>query len=302
MTKNKQERRFKFNIHRLLFIFLFFQSSCEVFDKEEEIPTYIHIEKINLTISDPNKEGSSSSKISDVWVYVNDNLIGVFELPITFPVLATGKNSIKIGAGVKNSGAVLIRTEYPFFERYVNNDLDFRKDSTITIIPTVKYSRDVNFVWMENFEDPGISIDPLSGSAPINRSQDVAKLFEGNASGSIHLTPALPNFLGLSNSSFVLPTGGDKVFLEMNYNTTTDLSVILYANTPSGADENLVLYLYPTNKTGTYEWNKIYIDLTDALNQLNTGINYKIKLSASITDDGVSDGEVLIDNLKLIHY
>src|SRR3954471_3898254 len=77
-------------------------------NKEEPIPVYVHIEKISL-VANPDgfvnsvtgDEGSLSSKISDAWVYVDEQLVGCFELPVTFPVLAEGTHTVKIRAGIK---------------------------------------------------------------------------------------------------------------------------------------------------------------------------------------------------------
>jgi len=49
----------------------------------EPIPSYIHIDKIDLT-TDYSSQGTSSNKITDAWIYVDNELIGAFEMPVTF--------------------------------------------------------------------------------------------------------------------------------------------------------------------------------------------------------------------------
>ena len=65
---------------------LFFLGSCELFNKPEEIPAYVKIETPVL-ITDPQTQGANSNAITDGWIYINDEPIGVLEFPAEFPVL-----------------------------------------------------------------------------------------------------------------------------------------------------------------------------------------------------------------------
>ena len=79
---------------KIFFFLLFFTTllfSCNKFDGDQTIPAYIHIEKITLADNPIISEGSLSNRITDAWVYVDDELIGAFELPATFPVLKKGE-------------------------------------------------------------------------------------------------------------------------------------------------------------------------------------------------------------------
>ena len=90
---------FTFKVYRLfhnahlssLIIFLLLLiNSCKLITPDESIPSYILIDKIayKSNISGDN----NSQNITDAWVYVDDQLIGAFELPAKFPVLITGNN------------------------------------------------------------------------------------------------------------------------------------------------------------------------------------------------------------------
>ena len=98
-----------------------FSFSCSKFDKEEAVPSYISIPAIKLIVPDSLKsqQGTASAKISDAWVYINDVLQGVYELPAKFPVLKEGSNTIKIRAGIKQNGIGSTRPIYPFFNDYI---------------------------------------------------------------------------------------------------------------------------------------------------------------------------------------
>src|SRR3989337_3990814 len=84
-------------------------------NKEEPIPSYIHIDAINLS-TNYTIEGSSSNKILNAWIYIDDQSVGAFELPCTVPVLAVGSHEIKIQAGIKENGIDATRIYYPFYE------------------------------------------------------------------------------------------------------------------------------------------------------------------------------------------
>ena len=45
--------------------------------------------------------GSITENITDVWVYIEDNLQGVYEIPVEFPVLEEGIKNIRVKAGIK---------------------------------------------------------------------------------------------------------------------------------------------------------------------------------------------------------
>src|SRR5580693_7824504 len=85
----------------ILVIYLF--NSCNLFDPPSAIPSYVHIDSIGFT-SYYLTQGSNSHKISDAWVYVDQQLQGVYQLPATFPVLATGSHEIDIKAGIEING------------------------------------------------------------------------------------------------------------------------------------------------------------------------------------------------------
>lgn len=270
--------------------------------KQVEIPSYIHIEKFELSITDPNTQGTSSHKISDAWVFVNDKIHGIYELPATFPVIASGTNSLKIIAGIKDNGISANRVQYPFYEHYVENYFSFIPDSIVNATPIVKYFSSTKFKWIENFEDPGITIDSISPSdVRMIRITNPSLVFEGNGSGYAALSETKPIFRGVSNSAFSLPTGGKSVYLELNYKTTVSVEVKVISNNPSGVREDFALTINPTNKSGTAVWNKIYVNLTTAVSTNFTATDYRISFYSNLANDGVSSGEIYFDNIKLVH-
>ena len=97
----------------LLLLMDFLYSSCQKTFKAET-PSYLNIEKIDLLISNAS-QGTVSNKISDAWVFADDNFLGVYEMPATFPVLINGVHSLKIIPGIKDNGIAASRVQYPFY-------------------------------------------------------------------------------------------------------------------------------------------------------------------------------------------
>jgi len=48
-------------------------------------------------------------------------------------------------------------------------------------------------------------------------------------------------------------------------------------------------------------WNRIYIDLTDVISK-QTVEGYKIVIASKISNSSVLTREILIDNIKLVHF
>jgi len=273
--------------------------SCELVNPTENIPSYIHIDSIALTTKNHPEYGSSSHKITDAWIYVDDQLIGAFQLPATVPVLNSGTHTVTIKPGIKVNGIAGTRAIYPFYTTFTSSE-NLKTKSIITINPTLTYNSYTDFAWMENFEDGGISLIKTSVSDTIiKQTSDSTKVFEGNFSGIINLDANKSFFQCETASSYGLPSGGDNpVFLEMNYKANQVFLVGLFANNSiTGEVQRLeVLYINPTTN-----WNKIYINLKTAL-EMTTISNpiYKVFVEAQYSST-VSTTEILLDNLKLVY-
>jgi len=125
-------------------------SSCQKEDTVD-IPTYLKIENIVLD------EGNTTSIITDAWVYVNDQLQGVYELPAKFPVLEEDIQTLRIKAGIKINGIASSRIAYPFYTSYFE-DITFTPNETKTITPIVSYLDSIDF-FQEDFEGTGVNIE-----------------------------------------------------------------------------------------------------------------------------------------------
>jgi hypothetical protein len=150
----------------LFFLFLgtllFISNSCT---KNNPDPSWLEVTKWTLN-ANPNLtglEGSLTQNISEAWVYVDDEIIGVFEVPFKIPILKEGSVNIKIYPAIKNNGISATKKVYPFLEPYVVT-ANLVKNQTLTINPITQYYNAVQF-WIEDFEDAAVKIENDPNSA-----------------------------------------------------------------------------------------------------------------------------------------
>jgi hypothetical protein len=271
--------------------------SCNLINREEEIPSYIAIDTIRLN-ANTVLQGSASSKITDAWIYVDDQLVGAFELPCKIPVLAAGEHKISVGAGVMVNGLTALRAPYPFYRFYSENSINLNEGEVREIEPVVTYFDSLQFAFMANFDDlSGSKLEAAGASdTTIALVSNPELVFEGAGS----MLAALYRDSGFIEFQMVepveLPKQGTTVYLELNYKTTHILNVGLKANyTSSGTVSAPLVSLNPST-----EWNKIYINLTRQVSQQINAANYRVYFYAP-KPAGSGKMELFIDNMKIVY-
>jgi hypothetical protein len=282
---------------RLLLILFF---GCTIFTfqackkNKEMVPAYIHIDKIDLKVTN-TAQGSNSQKISDAWVYIDEKFVGCYELPMTFPVLFEGIHQIKIKAGVKVNGIAASRAPYSFYSEY-SQQVDLKPTEILNLTPVVSYTSFARFAFMENFENVGIILapGPAGTSDTMKQTFDKNLVFEGNASGITRLNSKKTNFQAVSNTSYILPTGGAPVYLEFDYKCNHEFTVGIYAHTKTSST---IIPMLGVNPSGT--WNKMYAYLTQGVSSAGNATDFNIYFAMINLEGG--DAELLIDNIKLVY-
>ncbi len=274
--------------------------SCEIYNPKEDIPAYIHIDSF-FVATDYSTQGSASQKITDAWLYVDDELIGAFELPVSIPVLKNGLHNIIVRPGIKLNGIAATRSYYPFYKAFVINNANLEAGKTLNISPTTTYEPFSVFKWKEDFESAGVSMERTSNSdTTLVISNDINLAFKppqsevSNYSGVIFLDMNRNVFEFRTINSYNLPIGGTPVFLELNYKTNNYFEVGVLGNTIGQQIYTTVMYLSPNSA-----WNKIYINLTPTVSSMTTALDYRIFIRG-VLDAGSTQGVIQLDNIKLI--
>lgn len=268
-------------------------ASCSLYNPPEQIPAYIHIESISLT-TEPVSEGTSSHKITDAWVYVDDQLVGCFELPATFPVLFEGDHELMVRAGIKVNGIAAIRSPYPFYNSH-RQTVHLQAGTTLNVSPAVTYTSITNFDFMENFDGSGIVIDSSSGSDTIMQVlSNNPNVFEGYGSGIAWLDNTNTFFECVSSQTYALPKGGKDVFLEFNYKSDAEFFVGVIAQPPYYLKSLALTY----NPSAT--WNKTYLYLTPVVSGSPNATQFQIFFGMRNTS-GADSLALMLDNIKIVY-
>jgi hypothetical protein len=269
-------------------------SSCEKFKGDQTIPAYVTIDSIYLQ-TDPSTQGTAFQNFTDAWVYVDDNLIGAFQMPAEFPVLAKGRHKVTIMPGVKKDGIAATRTNYPFCQPIILNP-DLAEDSTVHLSGLkTGYEPTTVFFMIEDFDGVVLDLDTTNRSmvAIHQTSTGWPGTFEGSHSGVVLMDSVGTMFECTNKTDFIIPAA--PVFMELHFNTNNAVAVgvILYGY--SQIVQTPVMYLSPTEG----QWKKIYIDLTNALNSQTGMVNFRIFFNA-VQSSGVYHADIRFDNIKVL--
>jgi hypothetical protein len=264
----------------LLIAFPFFFASCNVFDPPVIIPAYGHIDTIPLIVptTSVSIQGTNLSNITSAWVYVDDNPVGAFQMPCTFPIIASnGLHSVEIFPGINQDGIASMRAKYPFYT-YYSTVSNLTQNTVTNFYPTVAYEPWVVYRWMVNFSKntwnpsnpPITNIAALSDTTLFLENSDVPP---GTAwAGEVDLDANHTEYCGVSADSFGIPrVGGIPVYLEMNYKSNCTFAVGMYAGM-LGIPINVV-YVNPNPV-----WQKMYINLQSTVDN-NPASGYYIYFS-----------------------
>ena len=297
----------------LISVCCFLWQGCNIINPAEPTPTYIHIDSfhfvqntaIHLYTLPPNGAASHtgglvplSHQTNIAWVYYNNNPIGIFDLPATIPVLATGSGQLEIYPAIIEDGENNSIAIYPF---YTSDTFTFaaKPGATITHNPQTGFYFDAKVFTISNFDDGHIYFAPWQGSPGNFKLTDINtpdSVFDGSHSGMIYLSnPSVDSAVDSTSFSFVIPSG--TAYIEFDYNSTLPFYVGLQANLSHIISSTPVFLsgIYPN--TG---WQKFYLKV-DGFTSSAQGTSYNFYIKATLSP-GQTSGRLLIDNIQLVTF
>lgn len=287
--------RVSFNTLRLT-LFTFFLASCSLIAPPATVPSYIRVQSYAVVVNPLLNEGTKSSNITDIWVDENSDFRGIYQLPVSVPILNTGAVTISLQAVVQEDGIASNLLPYPFYTIYKKN-VNLQAGKLDTISPVFYYdSVHTKFAWPEgNFEG---SSNPLKTTSQNTANVFVTSVkdsvFEGLKSCEIDFSTGHDTFFANSYIAFT-PPSTDVVWLEMNYKTDIPMDVGILS-IPSGTNPTPVEeFVSGVNPTST--WKKVYINIGPALQYFNQNPFFQIYFYANAS----GKAHILIDNLKLLY-
>ncbi len=280
-------------------------------DTEEAAkPTYLKIDAIHLN-TDYAEEGTAHHDINTVWVNLDGNSVGAFELPAIIPlILDDGANTLRLEPGINTNG---VRSFRAINSSYTPIILEVEGNSAgpiDTIVPNpsdlvVDYRSFYRVIVVEDFDEPGLNFE-RSNFSDTNFIKDDQDLFSyipfgsstaepNDNSGLIVLDDLNPNVELSSVVSYSLPFGLQNLYLEVSYKTNMDLGFGLIANYPTGNQSDITAVVFPKE-----EWSKIYINLISEYQAFPNATGYQLLIRARKPDD-IAEGRLLLDNIKLVY-
>ncbi len=287
-------------VYRYLLFLGLILSACV---KNNPDPAWLEVTEWTLEANPTlnGEEGQLTHKLSDAWVYVDEELIGVFEVPFKIPILKEGTASIRIYPTIRVNGiaATKMRNEHmvPFEVSGV-----FVKNQTLTIAPKTHYKDNVNF-WTEDFEDINIKItdDPNTSSAHLTLANDTLKWFNGNYYGKVLLSAQDSMWIAYTNQDQQLSIPKNKqAMLEIDYCNSVDFTHYLLFVNSNGTNENIMRTMRQS-PLSTLRWKKIYILLSEVITAGPNNSNY-IQAFKAFYDSSISNNLILIDNIKVVYF
>lgn len=270
-------------------------------------PVYFSMPDYQL-VTNYNDEGTSNSSITTAWIYVDNDLEGVYEVPLAAPVLLEpGPHTIRIFPGINLNGVSSSRAIYGFFERELF-DTTLPGDLDTFNLPLkyrrTNYTANSTVEIMEDFDEAGINLQATDiADTGIVKISDSSLVFtnpqqpgENNGrAGAMFTTSVFRQAEVASVRTYNLPKNGDNVYLEMNYRCNQEFLIGVIANQPGGVSQQATVVVNPKET-----WNKIYINLVTELTAFRDADNFRIFIG-TIHNSGNETGWVYLDNLKLVY-
>ncbi len=251
---------------------------------------------VKTTTANPN-QGSGSHKITDLWLYVNGQFQGVYPSGNLLPIMSKGeKVKINIFGGIKNNGISNTRLYYPFYD-FITLDTLVDNGKTVQIPINFKYVATATIPWIENFEIGSNGVTLIKSPNPENHTDTTwkpaapADCFEGK-SAEIGLIGAGKQAFLESSIAYPITQGSGNVYLEINYKCNERFEV----GVMSGITQKSSLFVAPSET-----WNKIYIQLADAVNRSPTSTSQKVYFKL-ISSAETPYPKMFLDNIKLVYY
>lgn len=268
-------------------------TSCSKNSLKSPTASFLVVDNPTLSVSSASM-GTSSHKITDVWFYVNDKFQGCYPIGGVMPIVTTGNANIKLFAGIRNNGIGETRQPYVMFKPITFNQT-VEAGITYTVNPVFEYISYAHFLFYEDFEANSIgSLFISSGDSSAVITTNPALAYGGTGKSLfMGMSDAKPTSKIISNNNYLFPasgSSGSRVYLEMNYKCNQEISVGLIG----GTEERTAIILRATD-----DWNKIYIELTTAVNTPPNYGYYKVFIAATKKGD-VANPAIYLDNIKVV--
>ncbi|MCB0660854.1 MAG: hypothetical protein KDC04_07960 [Saprospiraceae bacterium] len=269
-------------------------SSCGITDNEAPIPGYIKVTSVGVEpFGNANEE---THNITDLYVFLDGQIQGVFPLPAQIPIFEPTKNQeLTILAGIKNNGVGANPVFYPFYKSIVR-DIVLDPLETLELPLSFKYVDNAKLGYYDNFESINSIFTHVVGSVQGSIKRDNTTSTVGQYCGKITLDSGSPS-LQLTPTNHIRESEiiGGSSYVEFDYKGDGVINVgVLKRN---GTNEAVNYKVLVPCKS---EWNKIYVEFTAELAAKDFD-DYAIVLGFTRKESNNS-ATIYLDNFKHWHF
>jgi hypothetical protein len=281
----------------LLFCTLIMFYSCNLINPDEPAPAYIFIDEFSV-VTTPG-QGTNRNAITELWVYSNADIVGVFDLPAQIPIIGNGNEQLTIFAGIKNNGIGTTRIRYPFFATY-DTVLNLNSLDEFRLSPVFTYYDEVQIDNSRNFETGNTFVAGPNNQGSLQLIDDSQIAADGNRCIKVSMGDA--SYMQFIDNSNLLMDAGNTVFLEMDYSCNNTFAVGVYVVQGGNSSKVPVLFLTPTTPEAGMipEWNRVYVDFGAIAIQYPQADYYRIYVESSSNES--TSPTVFLDNLKIVNW
>lgn len=278
----------RYLLYFLTFFGFLITFSCKKDSLKSPTASFLVVDKVSLKTT--SGQGANSHKITDLWYYVDGQFKGTFPVGSVMPIVTENNANITLFAGIKNNGISATRLPYEFYKQISFNQT-VEAGKTYTISPEFEYNSNAIIYYAQDFSSTGSQFSSVGDSATVIVTSPSQTY--GGTGGSLFLgmSDAKPTAKILQSVPYFLPTGGEPIYLELDYKCNQSFVVGVIGG---GSDEREALTINPSD-----DWNKIYIQLTGVVSTQPTygAQGYQVFIKAT---KQVNSPQIYLDNIKLI--
>jgi len=277
----------------LLICCLLIISGCTLINEPEKIPAYIQIDAVELSVK--VGQGANTQNFKDIWVYVNGESIGAYELPAVVPVIFDDNEvDLSFQAGIRVNGTASNPNYYPFTTVY-ETTISLKANDTIQIDPVFEYISGTLVAFNESFEsDHGFVLD-VDGDTSTYLIRTGLDASSGSYSGFMSIEGDTVMEVGAEYLVEDFPENGSSVYLELDYKSNVIFDIALIGYNAQSSDKYYFLAINPKEN-----WNRIYIDMTRIL--IDSGFD-SYRFVVGVSNIGYDYPAALyIDNVKFLYF
>ncbi|MBC7446569.1 MAG: hypothetical protein H7330_00745 [Hymenobacteraceae bacterium] len=265
---------------------------CDIINPDESAPTYLRVAPFAYSAGVPGSPTTANATAA--FVYANNLLVGVFDLPAKIPVLQQGQVRLRFVPAIYPDGQRGTRVTYPFYTAYSQSAL-LQPEATVRVNPTTGFDApavELPSQVQDDFSfDDGVSrAFTLASAAAYRQEAAVSDTFRTDVGRVQGIAGKTDVFLLQSVWRGVLPNRGAAVYLELDYRSTMPFQV----GVQHGINYATDLTVYPSRT-----WTKLYVNLTQEVSSVNNAATeFQVFIQGFPT--GAANDFFAFDNVRLI--